>query len=110
RLSLSRQRSVNSALRFSRRVTKFLQKIAQLSRQHRANFDPCTGPRLREAELCGVQKITPQLRQCELAKAQFPCRTVKRIAHHGMLQRREVHSNLMRAPGMEPDFHQRRVA
>src|SRR5207244_11274835 len=55
-----------SALRFSRSVAKFLQVLAQFTRQCRAHFDPCPGPRLRKPELCRVQKITLERRQRDL--------------------------------------------
>src|SRR5207244_4529449 len=98
-----------SALRFSRSVAKFLQVLAQFTRQCRAHFDPCPGPRLRKPELCRVQKITLERRQRDLPYTQFLCRSIQRIAHYWMLHRREVHSNLMRSPGVEFDFHQLRV-
>jgi len=56
-----------------------------------------------------VKKIAPQRQQVELSDTQLPCRSIERIANHWVFQRGEVHSNLMRAPGVELDLHQRRA-
>src|SRR5438552_16798296 len=56
-----------------------------------------------------MQEIASQWRQIELAYPQLPRCAVQRVAHLRMLQRGEMHSNLMRTSGMELDFHQRCV-
>jgi len=43
---------------------------------------------LREAELRGVQKITLKRRQGELSVTNFRGRSVKRVAHYGVLSAR----------------------
>ena len=57
-----------------------------------------------------MQKIARQRRHHDFSEAHLFHRTVKRVAGDRMLQRGEVHANLVCAPGVELDFQQRRVA
>jgi hypothetical protein len=97
-------------LRFAGYGAELLQEIVECWRQGRANLDPRAGARLREAQFGGVQKVAVQFRQRRLADAQVRRRSVKRIAHHGMLQRGKVHADLMRAASVELDLDERGAA
>src|SRR6266446_3925384 len=57
-----------------------------------------------------MQKIAPQRRHHDFSEAHLFRRTIKRVADDRTLERGEVHANLVRAPGVELDFQQRRVA
>src|SRR5947209_1478814 len=56
-----------------------------------------------------MQKIPSKRWQDDSLHTQLLCCAVQSIAHHWMLQRGEVHSNLMRAPGVELDLYQSRA-
>src|SRR4029077_19685375 len=69
--------------------------------------DPGTGAGLREAELGGVEEIAGQRGQSDFSDAKLRGRAVERVADHGMAKSREMHTDLVRAAGVELHFEER---
>ncbi len=65
------------------------------------------GARLREAEFGGVEEIAGQRGKREFADAELRGGAVERVADDGMMQRGEVHADLVGAAGVQLDFEER---
>jgi len=64
---------------------------------------------VREAKFRRVEKIAVERRQLLLSHPQLLRRAIQRIANDGVLERGEVHSNLMRAARVELDLDESRA-
>src|SRR5688572_389929 len=71
----------------------------EIRRQRRLEVEPVATHGMPEAQAVRVQELP--------LEPQVALRAVLRIARHGQVDRREVHADLVRAAGLEPDVEQR---
>src|SRR2546429_803310 len=57
-----------------------------------------------------IQEISGESSGFAVAGSQFARGAVKRVAHHGMAQRSEMHANLVSPSGIDPQFELRELA
>src|SRR2546429_8919802 len=57
-----------------------------------------------------MQEISGESSGFAVAGSQFARGAVKRVAHHGMAQRSEMHANLVSPSGIDPQFELRELA
>jgi len=101
------QRQFGSAVLQQRHKVFF--KYSRNSTATPRELHPCAGPGLPKAELCGMQKIASQGRQCRFTPRTTCLPAQERIAPTGCFSAEKCTRNLVRAPGMELDFHQGRA-
>src|SRR5437016_3366559 len=69
-----------------------------------------------EFKLGGVKKVSGQgnrllgLGGVFLCRLDFPGCSIQHVSHHGMTNRRKMHTNLMRPSGFNFDFQQRKLS
>ena len=81
----------------------------QLPGERGSHVDPFAGVRLRKAQTGGMEKIAAERGQLRFFDTQLAGGTVEGVADDRMLERGEVHTNLMRAAGVELDFDERGI-
>src|ERR1700677_3917913 len=81
-----------------------VKKIAQRWRERGAHFDPRAGAGLAKGEFGSVQEITAERRQDGVTDVKASAGAVKRVAHNGVFQRREVHADLVGAASVQLHF------
>src|SRR5947209_13373990 len=79
------------------------EEYPQLFRKRNINHYPLRRPRVQELEVCRVEEVPRQLQHGRTA-ADRSCNlvwcTVQKVSHHRMPKRLHMHSNLMRAAGL----------